>query len=99
MLKVMERRVGTQLSGGRVFAWVLDMKHLFENSPRRVDTVLDKLSNDQFTIRLELDQLDEAIKSVNRSARRLALSVLVGSAIIGGGFILEFLRKPKRSGQ
>ncbi len=99
MLKVMERRVGTQLSGGRVFAWVLDMKHLFENSPRRVDTVLDKLSNDQFTIRLEVDQLDEAIKSVNRSARRLALSVLIGSAIIGGGFILEFLRKPKRSGQ
>ncbi len=99
MLKVMEKRVGTQLSGGRVFAWVLDMKRLFENSPRRVDTVLDKLSNDQFTIRLEVDQLDEAIKSVNRSARRLALSVLVGSAIIGGGFILEFLRKPKRSGQ
>jgi ubiquinone biosynthesis protein len=99
MLKVMEKRIGTQLSGGRVFAWVLDMKRLFENSPRRVDTVLDKLSNDQFTIRLEVDQLDEAIKSVNRSARRLALSVLVGSAIIGGGFILEFLRKPKRSGQ
>ena len=87
--------MGTQLSGGRVFAWVLDMKHLFENAPRRTDMVLDKLANDQFTIRLEVEQLDEAIKSVNRSARRLALSVLLGSLIIGGGFILEFLRKPK----
>ncbi|HLV98405.1 MAG TPA: AarF/UbiB family protein [Ktedonobacterales bacterium] len=96
MLKVMEKRVGGQLSGGRVFAWVLDMKHLFENSPRRADTILDKLANDQITLRLEVDQLDEAIKSVNRSARRLAWSVLIGSAIIGGGFMLEFLRKPHR---
>jgi ubiquinone biosynthesis protein len=96
MLKVMEKRVAGQLSGGRVFAWVLDMKRLFENSPRRADMILDKLANDQITLRLEVDQLDEAIKSVNRSARGLALSVLIGSAIIGGGFILEFLRKPKR---
>ena len=35
MLKVMEKRVVGQLSPGRVFAWVLDMKHLIENSPRR----------------------------------------------------------------
>ena len=37
MLQVMVKRVGDQLSPGRVFAWVLDMKHLFENAPRRTD--------------------------------------------------------------
>ena len=96
MLKVMEKRVMGQLSGGRVFAWVLDMKHLFENAPRRTDMIIDKLANDQITLRLEVDHLDEAISSVNRSARRLALSVLVGSAIIGGGFMLDYLRKPRK---
>jgi predicted unusual protein kinase regulating ubiquinone biosynthesis (AarF/ABC1/UbiB family) len=96
MLKVMEKRVLGQLSGGRVFAWVLDMKRLFENAPRRTDTIIDKLANDQITLRLEVEHLDDAINSVNRSARRLALSVLVGSAIIGGGFILEYLRKPRK---
>src|SRR2546428_13417898 len=34
MIKVMEKRVKGQLSPGRVFAWVLDMKHLVENGPR-----------------------------------------------------------------
>src|SRR5207237_8443957 len=34
MLSVMEKRVQGQLSPGRIFAWVLDMKHLVENSPR-----------------------------------------------------------------
>ena len=32
MLKVMERRVIGQISPGRVFAWVIDMKRLFENT-------------------------------------------------------------------
>src|SRR5262249_16779386 len=34
MIQVMEKRVRGQLSPGRVFAWILDMKHLVENTPR-----------------------------------------------------------------
>jgi hypothetical protein len=33
----MQKRVVSQLSPARSFAWVLDMKHLFENAPRRTD--------------------------------------------------------------
>jgi predicted unusual protein kinase regulating ubiquinone biosynthesis (AarF/ABC1/UbiB family) len=40
MLQVMQKRVMAQLSPGRVFAWVLDMKHLYENAPRRTDIIL-----------------------------------------------------------
>jgi predicted unusual protein kinase regulating ubiquinone biosynthesis (AarF/ABC1/UbiB family) len=96
MLQVMEKRVRSQLSAGRVFAWILDMKHLFENAPRRTDMVLDKLANDQITLRLEIDQLDDAVKIVNKAARRLSLSVLIGALIIGGGFAWEALRKADR---
>ncbi len=96
MLQVMEKRVRSQMSAGRVFAWVLDMKHLFENAPRRTDMVLDKLANDQITLRLEIEQLDEAVKSVNKAARRLSLSVLVGALIIGSGFALDAFRKADR---
>jgi predicted unusual protein kinase regulating ubiquinone biosynthesis (AarF/ABC1/UbiB family) len=96
MLQVMEKRVRSQMSAGRVFAWVLDMKHLFENAPRRTDMVLDKLANDQITLRLEISQLDDAVKSVNKAARRLSLSVLIGSLIIGGGFAFDALRKAER---
>src|SRR5215467_16039749 len=92
MLQVMERRVRSQMSAGRVFAWVLDMKHLFENAPRRTDMMLDKLANAQFTIRLEVEQLDPAVKSVNKAARRPSFSVLTGALVIGGGFALDALR-------
>ncbi len=95
MMSVMEKRVIGQLSPGRVFAWVLDMKHLVENTPRRTDMILDKLANDQLTVRLEVEHLDKAIKGMNRAANRLSLSMVVAALIIGGGFALETLRKKR----
>ena len=96
MLKVMEKRVIGQISPGRVFAWVIDMKRLFENTPRRTDMILDKLANDQLTLRLEVDHLDEAVKSVNRAANRLSLSIIVASLIIGSKFVIDALGKPEK---
>ena len=93
MLKVMEKRVVGQLSPGRVFAWVLDMKHLIENAPRRTELILDKLANDQITIRLEVEHFDQAVKSINRAANRLSLSIIAASFIIGGKFAWDSLQK------
>src|SRR5713101_8043026 len=91
MVTVMEKRVVGQLSPGRVFAWVLDMKHLIEKTPRRTEMILDKLANDQITVRLEVEHFDQAIKSVNKAANRLSLSIIAASLIIGGKFMWEFL--------
>ncbi len=96
MMKVMEKRVKGQLSPGRVFAWVLDMKRLFENTPRRTDMILDKLANDQLTLRLEIEHMDDAVKSLNRVANRLSLSMILASMIIGSGFLVEWWRKTQR---
>jgi len=68
MLEVMQKRVVAQLSPGRVSAWLLDMKHLFENGPRRTDLIPDKLAADQFTLRPEPDAA--TVKTLNRAASR-----------------------------
>ena len=91
MLEVMLKRVGDQLSPGRVFAWVLDMKHLFENAPRRTDMILGKLADDRLTMRLEVAHLQETTESLNRAATRLAVGVLAGSLLIRGGQVLSAL--------
>ena len=99
MIKVMEKRIKGQLSPGRVFAWVLDMKHLVENGPRHTDIILDKIANDQLTIHHEIEHFDDAIKSLNRAANRLSASIVIASAIIGGSFLWEVLRKTDRPGR
>jgi ubiquinone biosynthesis protein len=96
MLKVMEGRIKSQLTPGRIFAWVLDMKHLVENSPRRTDMILDKLANDQLTVRLSVDNLDEAVKGLNRAATRLSISMVLASVVIGGGLMMQSIRKTKK---
>lgn len=96
MLKVMEKRVLGQISPGRVFAWVIDMKRLFENTPRRTDMIFDKLANDQLTLRLEIDHLDEAVKTMNRAANRLSLSIIVASLILGGKLVVDTLSKTEK---
>ena len=34
--------------------------------------ILDKLANDQLTLRLEVEHMDDAVKSLNRAANRLS---------------------------
>jgi ubiquinone biosynthesis protein len=93
MIEVMEKRGMAQMAGGRLFAWAIDMKHLFENSPRRADMILEKLATDHLVGRLEISHLGPAMKSVNRAVNRLSLGMLASSLIIGGGYVLGALIK------
>jgi len=68
MLDVMMKRVGDSFSPGRVFAWVLDMKHLFENAPRRSDVILGKLADDRLTVRLDVEHLELTTQPLSRAA-------------------------------
>jgi len=67
------------------------MKHLVENSPRRMDTVMAKLADDRLTMRLELEHLERSTDTLNRAASRMALGVVAGSILIGGGQVLSAL--------
>jgi ubiquinone biosynthesis protein len=91
MLDVMMKRVGDSFSPGRVFAWVLDMKHLFENAPRRTDMILGKLADDRLTMRLHVEHLEQTTQTLSRAATRLAVGVLAGSLLIGGGQVVSAL--------
>jgi ubiquinone biosynthesis protein len=92
MLQVMRERVMLQLSPGRDFAWAIDMKHLYEDSPRRVEALLDKLANDEFHVQMEFDRLGTALQSMERAANRLSLGMVASAAIIAGGYLLSAQR-------
>jgi predicted unusual protein kinase regulating ubiquinone biosynthesis (AarF/ABC1/UbiB family) len=70
---------------------LLGKKHLFENAPRRTDTILAKLADDWLMVRLDVEHLQESTASLNRAASRLAMGVLAGSLLIGGGQVLSAL--------
>jgi hypothetical protein len=75
------------------------MKHLFENSPRRTDIILGKLADDRLTMRLDVGGLEQTTASLSRAATRLAVGVLAGSILIGGGQVLSALIRTGAIGQ
>ncbi|HJZ46854.1 MAG TPA: AarF/UbiB family protein [Roseiflexaceae bacterium] len=93
MLEVMEKRGMAQLAAGRMFAWAIDMKHLVENAPRRADTILDKLANDQLVGRLEVKDIDLAMKGLHRAVNKLSLGMVASAVIVGGGYVIGALIK------
>lgn len=58
--------------------------------------ILDKLANDQLTLRLEVDHLDEAVKTMNRAANRLSLSIIIASLIVGGKLVIDTLGQTEK---
>lgn len=94
MREVMQKRVMTQLSPARSFAWVLDMKHLFENAPRRTELILDKLANDQLTVRLGLDPQTRA--TIDRTTSRLSRALVLSAILVGGGNVVNAVLRQRR---
>jgi ubiquinone biosynthesis protein len=94
MQEVMQQRVLASLSPGRVGAWMLDLKHLVENSPRHVEMALDKLASGQLTVKVGADTV--AFEGLQKSARSLTRSMLLSSIIVAAGYIAGSMLRQRR---
>lgn len=82
MEQLMQERAIEHMSLGRAYTWFLDSRHLLDNLPHRVNTLLDKVAQDRLTVHLKIDHLDTAIK---RAARQLSLGMILSSVLISTG--------------
>lgn len=92
MQQVIRQRMLTQISPGRSAAWLLDAKHLIENTLQRSEAILDRLAHDQFSTRVQVEHLDETIQ---RAARRLSFGMVVSSFILSMTLLITSKRHPK----
>lgn len=94
MVNAMGVRIDAERSAGQRFAWSLDLWHLLESAPRRADLILDRMANGQFTVNMNIDELDTASERMTKAANRLSLSIVLGAAVVAAGFIFGSRRKP-----
>lgn len=99
MMEIITRRVQSESSAGTTFSWSLDLWHLVQDAPRRANTLLGKLANDEFTVKLDLERLEAASKNIDNASKRLSRSVLIGAALIAGGHLYSAFLKSKRRNQ
>jgi predicted unusual protein kinase regulating ubiquinone biosynthesis (AarF/ABC1/UbiB family) len=65
----------------------LDIKSLSLQSPRQLEVLLDRVTSETLKWNLTLKDLEPIASSVNNSANRLSLSILVGALILGASMI------------
>jgi ubiquinone biosynthesis protein len=66
---------------------VLDLKSLSLQTPRQIESLLDRLSSETLQINFNVREIDSLRRSVDDSANRLSFSILVGSLIMGAAII------------
>jgi ubiquinone biosynthesis protein len=66
---------------------VLDLKSFSLKSPRQMEVLLDGLTSETLNINLRIRELDSLRRSLDTSANRLSVSVIIGSLIIGAAVI------------
>jgi len=69
--------------------------NLFEFLPKKVETILDKLEDDELTLNVELKNLDKVLQRIERLANKFSLSiVLLSVSIIIAGMTVGGLLSP-----
>lgn len=66
---------------------ILDLKSISLKTPRRIETLLDRLSSETFNWNIKLRELEPLRRSIDASANRLSFSIVLGSLIMGAAII------------
>jgi hypothetical protein len=51
------------------------------------------MANGQFTVNMNIDELDEASERLTKAANRLSFSIVLGAAIVAAGFVFGSKRR------
>jgi ubiquinone biosynthesis protein len=83
------QRVRKSLSPGNLFAGVMELKEFAENLPRRVNTILDHVANNQLEVKV--DAIDEKmlLEGFIKVANRITMGLILASLIVGAALLMR----------
>ena len=86
---IMQRKFRASLSPGRLFTSVLEAKETLEELPRRVNTILERVANND--IRIKVDALEEEtlIDGMQKIANRITTGLVIAALIIGAAMLMR----------
>lgn len=86
---IMQHKFRASLSPGRLFTSVLEAKETLEELPRRLNTILDRVANND--IRIKVDALEEEtlIEGMQKIANRITTGLVLAALIIGASMLMR----------
>ena len=86
---LMQRRLLKSLSPGTVFTTMLEAKEFAEQLPRRINRVLEALSNSQLRMKVELIDEGAVIDGLQKVANRITMGLVLAALIVGAAMMMR----------
>jgi predicted unusual protein kinase regulating ubiquinone biosynthesis (AarF/ABC1/UbiB family) len=87
--RILQRRLLGSLSPGSLARGLMETKALVESLPGRVNTILERLANNDLTVKV--DAIDEAtlMAAFQKIANRITLGLLLAALIVGAAMLMH----------
>jgi predicted unusual protein kinase regulating ubiquinone biosynthesis (AarF/ABC1/UbiB family) len=86
---LMRQRMVKSLSPGKMFAGLLDAKEFAEKLPRRLNELVDAVSENR--VRIKVDAIDEVLlmEGLQKVANRITIGLVVAAMIVGAALLMR----------
>ena len=86
---IMQHKFRASLSPGRLFTNVLEAKETLEELPRRLNTILERVANND--VRIKVDALEEEtlIEGMQKIANRITTGLVLAALIVGASMLMQ----------
>ena len=86
---ILRQRMRQQFSPANMFSSMLDANELMQRLPRRLNTILDNLAENEF--RIHVDAIDEVqlMSGLQKIANRITLGLVLAALIIGAAMLMR----------
>lgn len=86
---VMRQRMIDQLNPARAFATALEMNEFVQKLPGRLNRVLDRVADNELSLRVEALDENAIIAGLQKIANRITLGLVLAALIIGAAMIMR----------
>lgn len=87
--EVLRRRMLKDLSPGKLFAGLLEIKEFVEKLPGRLNSLIDAVAQNR--VRLKVDAIDEVLlmEGFQKIANRITLGLVISALIVGAALLMR----------
>jgi ubiquinone biosynthesis protein len=87
--QILNERLKSSLTEGRLFANVLEAKHFVGSLPSRLNKILDALGNAELNVNVKPSETQFLIESAQKVANRITTGLVLAALIVGAALLMR----------
>jgi predicted unusual protein kinase regulating ubiquinone biosynthesis (AarF/ABC1/UbiB family) len=84
------QRARQELAPSRLFEIASSTSDLFQALPRRLDTITERMSRNDFAFRIDTPQLPNLLEGMQKIANRILVGLIIAGLLISSGMLMQY---------